>query len=1048
MGLLALMLLVVSPAVVSALTPSQMNLSDATIIEQTADTVTVSFLLENRSQSPQLDVRYTFELMQNVPDGGQVAFDTWTPGTTLTFEAGQSIEVKDRFSIAHLPPGIYDLWITAWTTGGAPLGLGMAGSVEVAGPRDMVEIMADTCFLRVAEDETATRFLINQGVDVKPEETLIMQCRVKNHSRETARVVPQYETYWRMVFGQLMASTKDAEATLELAAGEERLVDFPIPLGLVPQSYNTVISLLDFASTELRSNRIVTRHVLRGMSATIQNVALDQFNYSAGEDIAVTIDWTGPADNFPNTRFPATAMTGPLLAEVLVKDINGQVCTDTAQQALSQATTETIILPAKIDCVAPQAVVVLRGENKQALDTRTVSNPLIIESEPPVEAERQATSGWLKYVSLVLLVLLGIIIVTYMIKYKRQTGSKMLIFALLLAASITLGGEKVEAVTWYHWSTFCWTDYRAEGQPSHCRSGYSHTVTANTDQTSYQPGEEIILTANSIATHCVNPAYKWTIRAILEDQEETVNVRLGPVTIPLVAPSEPGVYTIELGFAEHWGRPITPVGLLQIRVDPPIVEADLTVPNCEILAGESSCTTAVAWTSSGTSRIEVLQDFELFSTAVSSLGVTRTLKYGSGPANSFVVRSGASELASLTGVATCVAGTAWTEDEEICAPLPDPEAESLTLSPNPAPWGSSYGLSFTFANANSCSIESKTNNATTYSNRQCLAVNSSGLGVLNLASYAVAGSDGLALGLNQYRLTCYATVQDCANNINPSNRIVADFTISSNGACGSAARDYSFSETSYTEALCASGNPSPASPSFPSQGGSESWQCLGTGGGLPSPVCTAQRLLPPAPQLNVSNCVITSVNQSTCTAVASWNLQAGASPYEVRNMTTNTVIGTASTSLSTYTTLTHGVNEVRARASGLTGLAGGLDVISAFPMASCGAGLFWHQTFGACTVYPQVVVPPEIQNQWIRSGQTAPVRFTVTAPYPVICRINGGNTSPASYAHPGGSTDYEGRTGVLTAAQIVQITCQPTGMVASDVVREARITILPMVQEL
>ncbi len=60
------------------------------------------------------------------------------------------------------------------------------------------------------------------------------------------------------------------------------------------------------------------------------------------------------------------------------------------------------------------------------------------------------------------------------------------------------------------------------------------------------------------------------------------------------------------------------------------------------------------------------------------------------------------------------------------------------------------------------------------------------------------------------------------------------------GLCGSAARDYAVSETSFSGPLCERGSASPSAPVFPSPGASVSWKCLGENGGGDAS-CTASR---------------------------------------------------------------------------------------------------------------------------------------------------------------------------------------------------------------
>jgi len=61
------------------------------------------------------------------------------------------------------------------------------------------------------------------------------------------------------------------------------------------------------------------------------------------------------------------------------------------------------------------------------------------------------------------------------------------------------------------------------------------------------------------------------------------------------------------------------------------------------------------------------------------------------------------------------------------------------------------------------------------------------------------------------------------------------------GVCGSANKTYAYDVTSYgSDTFCTAGSSSPATPSFPAQGGSTSWTCVGQNGGTTAS-CSASR---------------------------------------------------------------------------------------------------------------------------------------------------------------------------------------------------------------
>jgi hypothetical protein len=64
-----------------------------------------------------------------------------------------------------------------------------------------------------------------------------------------------------------------------------------------------------------------------------------------------------------------------------------------------------------------------------------------------------------------------------------------------------------------------------------------------------------------------------------------------------------------------------------------------------------------------------------------------------------------------------------------------------------------------------------------------------------------------------------------------------------NGTCGTSAKNYSSTDTAFSGTMCGNGNgvTTPASPAFPTAGGSTTWTCGGSNGGNSSPTCITSR---------------------------------------------------------------------------------------------------------------------------------------------------------------------------------------------------------------
>jgi prepilin-type N-terminal cleavage/methylation domain-containing protein len=91
------------------------------------------------------------------------------------------------------------------------------------------------------------------------------------------------------------------------------------------------------------------------------------------------------------------------------------------------------------------------------------------------------------------------------------------------------------------------------------------------------------------------------------------------------------------------------------------------------------------------------------------------------------------------------------------------------------------------------------------------------------------------------------------------------------GACGTAATSYTYDASTFSGTMCSAGSgvTTPASPSFPAQGGSTTWTCGGSNGGAESGTCTATRASAP-----FSDPIINGSFDGTGTG---WTLSGGSS---------------------------------------------------------------------------------------------------------------------------------------------------------------------------
>lgn len=74
-------------------------------------------------------------------------------------------------------------------------------------------------------------------------------------------------------------------APVSLQPGEMKDISFVIPKPEKPQAYDVRVSLHDTTTNRPVSGNVVAHYVLRGASATIQNVSLSKASYAKGRSL-------------------------------------------------------------------------------------------------------------------------------------------------------------------------------------------------------------------------------------------------------------------------------------------------------------------------------------------------------------------------------------------------------------------------------------------------------------------------------------------------------------------------------------------------------------------------------------------------------------------------------------------------------------------------------------------------------------------------------------------------------------------------------------------
>lgn len=552
---------------------ADIGIHESTILSNDTNGLLAGFTIVNNGEKAQSDIRFGLDIIKKT-DKGQVIVDSFVSDQTLTLAPGESMKQEVRYPAPAFLSGEYEIWVVSKATSGLMLGLGMAGKTTFVGTGTYVEIIPESCSLKVAGDEKV--YTLYQGVDISKDEDILFSCTLENHSSTTTIIIPYFDTFRRSMYGEKADVIYPTAEEVSINPNEKKLVSLSIPKATKPQSYDVSIIFKEKANQKIISNKVVAHYVLQGMSATIQNASLDKSSYAKGDSASVRLFWSPSADGFPGSRAGSGTDIPTVMVSVRILDEKGGTCTDPlSKKVLTTESDLTMPILMTAPCVSPQTTISLADESGNILDTRTISSPkeekLTVEektSETP-EVKSFLSSKVFLFGGITMLSLLGMVLIFWrvLVSKKNNQASKILksfFFLAFVVAGLFMGGE-VGAVT-----------FKAADWNIAASIGINYMLyTVNTDKVTYAPGETVVLSGSAYASFCTNGTPSNTLTATLNGVSASlINTYQGGRTTlyfsgSIPAPTIPGNYNIELygcynagGYCGSASIPITVVAPL------------------------------------------------------------------------------------------------------------------------------------------------------------------------------------------------------------------------------------------------------------------------------------------------------------------------------------------------------------------------------------------------------------------------------------------------------------------------------------------------------
>lgn len=523
----------VLPAVAANDSPikvASVSLWNAEVVRQDGSDIFLAFDLNN-GEGEQPEITYAVILSdqdKNVEDRAIYGDDRIALGPDQTVHKEISYHAPEYLS------GNYQVAIEARNRQGMRLAMLSAGNVMLSGTGNYVRV--SSCYLRVGED-SGKKYSIQQGVDVDGKENLVAFCTLTNMFDHAISVVPRLETRMRSPYGDIIRDD-DADG-IYLAKGSSVENKFSIIKPSDPQAYEVVMSLDDDQGAKV-SNAVDFHYVLRGESATIQNVIMDRDGYSEGDTARVSFVWSGSADSFPGSRKGSSTQDAPYSYSIGIMS-RGKSCADNASGELnangSGLSVSNANIRIKTDCPDPVVSISVLNGSAKAIG-RSV---FVFRSNGSDDgSESLATSSHDRMMAVAVVVLLtALLIVAIIVAYRRKIHPRMSMLFLAISASFLISTECAKADSFFV-------------------GGASYNVYI-LDKKVYSPGETIRVFgyADELAV-CRNEAHHGTsLKAKLADYSQWMYKECGGdddqffgdpsgygTVVYFSAPSAPGKYEI------------------------------------------------------------------------------------------------------------------------------------------------------------------------------------------------------------------------------------------------------------------------------------------------------------------------------------------------------------------------------------------------------------------------------------------------------------------------------------------------------------------------
>lgn len=423
---------------------ADINIRDAKIWEEEKNHFKLSFNIENY-MATRSDLVYGIELIKENPDKSAVLMDEKIFSDDLLLaERDKKVYREIDYFVPEYLSGKFVLWLKIKDEGGLVLAQ-QSFPVDFFGTRKMLE-QSNPCYLTIGEEER--KYNLTEGVSLKKDEQLFLNCYAKNNLGEKVSLKPYFEFYRRTFYG-LKLEEREGENEIYFEKDEGKINKIVIPLPKNPQAYDVKVNFK--LKKQIVSNPVIAHFVLSGKSASINSLVLDKSQYVKGEIAHLDMLWSGSADTFNGSRTGSTGLVDPVF-EIEIKDQSDLELCAPKQIKKAQDVDKIVDILLDKDCFKPIALVKIFDEG-QLLYEKTIATQQMTAKEKLawekglIQEKFLEEGNFFQKNKKMLWLVSGLILVFILILlwfFRKKKSVLMLFFLLILPILIT---EKTQAVT-------------------------------------------------------------------------------------------------------------------------------------------------------------------------------------------------------------------------------------------------------------------------------------------------------------------------------------------------------------------------------------------------------------------------------------------------------------------------------------------------------------------------------------------------------------------------------------------------------------------------